>query len=121
MARTTARGYGWSHQLRRKRLEPFVAAGHATCWRCGHQILPAEPWDLGHDDEDRTRYRGPEHRSCNRGAKGWRVNLDDYRDDPANGVFWGPPELLSGRPRRWSRAWSDWRGEPRYGGLGSPY
>jgi hypothetical protein len=29
-------------------------------------IDPGEPWDLGHDDFDRTKYTGPEHRSCNR-------------------------------------------------------
>jgi len=23
-------------------------------------------WDLGHDDYDRSRYTGPEHRKCNR-------------------------------------------------------
>ena len=36
------------------------------------------------------------------------MNLEDYQDDPAAGVFWGPP-LESGVPRRWSRAWFEWR------------
>jgi len=32
------------------------------CWRCGELIRPGQPWHLGHDDYDRTKYRGPEHR-----------------------------------------------------------
>jgi hypothetical protein len=59
---TTARGYGWAHQLMRKRLAPIVAAGLARCARCGELILPGQAWDLGHVDGDRSRYSGPEHR-----------------------------------------------------------
>lgn len=65
---STARGYGWVHQQVRARLAPIVATGTARCARCGEFIGPAERWDLGHDDDDRTRYSGPEHRRCNRGA-----------------------------------------------------
>ena len=65
-ASTTRRGYGSRHQRLRKLLAPFVVAGLATCTRCGRPILPGAPWDLGHDDIDRGRYRGPEHRACNR-------------------------------------------------------
>jgi hypothetical protein len=43
-----------------------VAAGIVTCARCGLSIDPWEPWDLGHDDYDRSRYNGPEHAKCNR-------------------------------------------------------
>jgi hypothetical protein len=69
--RTTAeRGYGWEHRKQREALRPTVEAGKATCWRCQLPIKPRDPWDLGHDDNDRTRYRGPEHVSCNRGAGG---------------------------------------------------
>jgi hypothetical protein len=52
-----------------------VEAGHIECWRCGYAIAPDEPWDLGHDDEDRTRYRGPEHVACNRSAGAVKGNV----------------------------------------------
>lgn len=67
---TSARGYGTPHQAKRKQLAPIVAAGRAVCWRCGFPIHPNEPWDLGHDDDDRRVYRGPEHRACNRATTG---------------------------------------------------
>jgi hypothetical protein len=63
---TAERGYGTAHQALRTQWKPRVEAGEATCWRCTQPILPGTPWDLGHDDEDRTRYRGPEHVKCNR-------------------------------------------------------
>lgn len=65
---STQRGYGAAHKKLRERVKPFVLAGQVDCWRCGRPIDPAEPWDLGHDDEDRSQYRGPEHMRCNRGA-----------------------------------------------------
>lgn len=61
-----ARGYGAAHEALRRRYAPFVARGKVTCWRCGLKIEPTEPWDLGHDDDDRARYTGPEHVRCNR-------------------------------------------------------
>jgi hypothetical protein len=65
---TTRRGYGARHQRLRAWWAPRVAAGKVVCWRCGEHIVPGEPWDLGHDDGDRTRYKGPEHAACNRGG-----------------------------------------------------
>ena len=62
--------YGRPHRRRRERVAELVAAGRAVCARCGHPILPEEPWDLGHDDLDRDQYAGPEHRRCNRATHG---------------------------------------------------
>jgi hypothetical protein len=59
---TAARGYGAKHKAERKRWEPQVNAGLVNCWRCGWLIAPGQPWDLGHDDYDRSVWRGPEHR-----------------------------------------------------------
>ena len=46
------------HQRLRKQAAALVAAGNAVCWRCGRSILPWMAWDLGHDDYDRSIYRG---------------------------------------------------------------
>lgn len=73
LAKTAARGYGADHQARRAALAPTVNAGHATCWRCGLPILPGQAWDLGHDDHDRSIYRGPEHRRRTGGCPGNRA------------------------------------------------
>ena len=65
------RGYDQAHRNRRTEWAPKVATGLTPCWRCGELILPTEPWDLGHDDTDRTITRGPEHANrCNRAAAG---------------------------------------------------
>lgn len=60
------RGYGSAHDKLRAEWAPKVATGTVPCWRCGQLISSHTPWDLGHDDKDRTRYRGPEHPRCNR-------------------------------------------------------
>jgi hypothetical protein len=105
---TASRGYGHRHQQLRRQLAVQVAAGGVTCARCGELIRPGDPWDLGHDDHDRTHYSGPEHRRCNR-ATANRPRRPMYQDDLEARIFWGPPPDLSGRPVRWSRAWYDWR------------
>jgi hypothetical protein len=71
---TTARGYGSAHQALRKKVAALVASGNAVCWRCGRPILPWMQWDLGHDDFDRSIYRGPEHQRCNRSSAASRGN-----------------------------------------------
>lgn len=73
-ASTGTRGYGYRHRQLRKSIKPHVDAGEAVCWRCHHPIQPGQPWDLGHDDNDRSIWRGPEHVACNRGSAATRGN-----------------------------------------------
>ena len=65
-----SRGYGSDHKKMRERVARIVESGRAVCWRCLMPIDPSEAWDLGHDDNDRSRYNGPEHRRCNRATAG---------------------------------------------------
>jgi hypothetical protein len=65
-ASAAERGYGTEHQRLRRQWKRLVEMGVVCCWRCGKQIAPGMPWDLGHDDHDRSIYRGPECRRCNR-------------------------------------------------------
>lgn len=65
MATTHERGYGRPHQLKRAEYQKVVDAGAAECWRCGKPIRPGDDWHLGHDDHDRTKYRGVECPACN--------------------------------------------------------
>lgn len=67
---TARRGYGKVHRLLRRAWASRVARGGVMCVRCERPIHPSEPWDLGHDDFDRSRYSGPEHRRCNRATAG---------------------------------------------------
>ena len=69
-ASSTKRGYGIGHQRLRKRWAPSVAAGMVACARCGGLIAAGEPWDLGHDDHDRSLPAKPEHEKCNRATAG---------------------------------------------------
>lgn len=54
---TGARGYGHRHQSLRKQWRRLVDMGAVVCARCGFPIVPGEPWDLGHDDHDRSVIR----------------------------------------------------------------
>jgi hypothetical protein len=60
--------YGRSHQEKRRRLAGVVAAGKATCVRCGDPIAPGDRWDLDHDDARPNRHLGPAHAHCNRAS-----------------------------------------------------
>jgi hypothetical protein len=66
------RGYDSHHDRLRAEWAPKVARLEVTCWRCGEMIGIGQPWHLGHDDDDRTQYRGPEHAWCNLGEAGRR-------------------------------------------------
>lgn len=68
-AKTAARGYGGSHQKERARWAVILRQrGQLSCARgCGGIIRPGDDWDLDHTD-DRSAYRGPAHRHCNRRA-----------------------------------------------------
>jgi hypothetical protein len=62
---STERGYGSAHQRLRREYELRMRAGEVFhCWRCGAEIDP-DAWHLGHDDHDRSVYRGPECVPCN--------------------------------------------------------
>lgn len=78
---TSGRGYGWQHQKLREQYKPLVESGRATCWRCGEPIHPNAKWDLGHDDNDRTITRGPEHIGRECPAGGNRATAS-RRDEP---------------------------------------
>ena len=97
-----ARGYGSRHKRLRKSWAPKVRAGKVNCARCGLLIGPGQPWDLGHDDDDRSLYSGPEHRRCN------RATLTHAKQD-ARGDVDRFGELPDPEPtntvERWSRHW----------------
>jgi hypothetical protein len=97
--------YGHEHQKLRQAVSPQVATGKVICPTCREPIRRGQPWDLGHDKTDPSRYLGPEHASCNRAT----AKVQSFEDDPDRGVFWGPPPESGGTPQRWSRAWFDWR------------
>lgn len=73
---TARRGYGKRHQELREQWSPTVAAGRVDCSaplciveRDGgtRRIKRTDEWDLGHDENDRRKYAGPQHSQCNRG------------------------------------------------------
>lgn len=67
---STARGYGYRHQRLRGRLQARMDAGETfECWRCRRPIDPAN-WTLGHCDNDRTKYHGPECPPCDYATSG---------------------------------------------------
>jgi len=116
--------YGRPHRRVRARWAPQVEAGLVSCSPCLLPIRAGEPWDLDHVEGTRDQYYGPSHSACNRATAGpprrlrrrravVPVDLSKYVDDPATNTYWGPPPQLGGPPRRWSRAWFEWRGEDK--------
>ncbi|HUG63653.1 MAG TPA: hypothetical protein VMK83_00390 [Gaiellaceae bacterium] len=108
--RTRSR-YGPQHEQLRKRIAREVAAGLATCARCGGPIAPGEAFDLDHADNGEG-WLGASHVRCNRATNRRRPRPAPFPvlelDDPAGGTFWGPPDP-DGYQRRWSRVWFEWR------------
>ena len=106
LASTTARGYGYQHQAKRRAWKTRVNAGGVNCWRCGHPIPPGSRWELGHDDHDRTITRGPEHYLCNRRAAERKTHAIK-RAKAASQTRWqasthgSPPTTATLTSRRW--------------------
>jgi hypothetical protein len=95
------REYGYSHRSLRKRLAPLVEAGLFSCPKCGKQIKPGEPFDLGHQENGG---RAPEHRRCNRNTVRGRNELGEFlpgKPQQAPSFAFVPSD---GR-RNWSREW----------------
>jgi hypothetical protein len=93
-----ARGYGNGHKALRERAAALVAAGLATCARCGRPIPAGAPFDLDHSD-DRAAYLGVSHTSCNRRAGARKANAKRR----ALADVWTGPQSSTGV--RWSRVW----------------
>jgi hypothetical protein len=97
---TAERGYGGRHQRIRAHAAELVEDGQGWCVRCGGWINPAEPWDLGHADGDRSQHHGPEHSFCNRSAGGVAAHPPRFLPEQE-------PERagLGQRDERWDVAW----------------
>lgn len=69
------RGYGADHVRLRADYQRRMDAGEVfVCWRCAergrpHDVDP-DDWHLGHDDHDRSIYRGPECTTGNLATSG---------------------------------------------------
>lgn len=64
------RGYGREHDALRRHYQRRMDAGQVyACWRCGGDIDPTS-WTLGHCDDDRSKYHGPECPPCDYATSG---------------------------------------------------
>lgn len=64
------RGYDAAHRRLKASWQARIDHGEIVhCWRCGAVINPTR-WHLGHDDDDRSKHRGPECQVCNTRAGG---------------------------------------------------
>jgi hypothetical protein len=62
------------HRAKVKEYKALQADGLASCWRCGRWLGPGMEMHAGHDDHDRTVYRGPECGTCSRNTAARRGN-----------------------------------------------
>lgn len=67
------------HKAERRRVLAEVSSGEAFCWRCGQHIPPGAPVHVGHDDWDRSVYRGAECPSCNLSAAARKARMVQQR------------------------------------------
>ena len=67
---TTERGYGAPHRALRAHWQTLITREPQPCTRCGQPITTRDTWHLDHDDNDRSKYRGPSHAACNMSAGG---------------------------------------------------
>ena len=74
---TTQRGYGHQHQKLRKKMLPYAIG--TNCHRCGLIMLDPKDMHLDHDDNDRTRYVGFSHASCNVKAGAAKAGRNSHR------------------------------------------
>lgn len=73
------RGYDAGHDKLRAAWQRLLDDGaEIYCWRCQlngkHTRIDPTDWHLGHDDEDRSRHRGPECPPCNLATAGRRIS-----------------------------------------------
>jgi hypothetical protein len=74
---STQRGYGGRHRQLRASWQRRIDAGEVIiCWRprCTNRIT-GTGWHLGHDDNDRRIYKGPECARCNTAAAALKRNV----------------------------------------------
>jgi hypothetical protein len=67
------RGYDAAHDALGRDYQRRMDAGERfSCWRCDKPLGTRRniDWQLGHDDHDRTKYRGPECPACNLATSG---------------------------------------------------
>ena len=67
------RGYGAEHEALAREYQQRMDQGERfTCWRCDKPLGARRgiDWQLGHDDQDRSKYRGPECPPCNLATSG---------------------------------------------------
>lgn len=69
------RGYDAAHDRLRASWQRRLDAGEVVhCWRCKLRgvltVIDPANWHLGHEDLDRSKYRGPECVPCNTATSG---------------------------------------------------